>query len=172
MEWVKRKTRFLKRRNEKLKLSPWYIENGGKLLEGLIASSNDKYNIPYRVFTVEELNKATNVDFPSIHYMRDLTGYYINGIFQQRSILVKKFQFFGNGDKWASYAVNDIVVTVLMNHHKNVMKVLGCCLDLKVSAIIYEIGINYGLLLDLLHRREERDNIGRSLSWTLPPGES
>ncbi|CAI9781025.1 unnamed protein product [Fraxinus pennsylvanica] len=98
--------------------------------------------------------------------MRDLTGYYICGIFQQRSILVKKFHFFGNGDKWASYAVNDIVVTVLMNHHKNVMKVLGCCLDLKVPAIIYEIGINYGLLYDLLHSREERDNIGRSLSWS------
>ncbi|CAI9781013.1 unnamed protein product [Fraxinus pennsylvanica] len=88
--------------------------------------------------------------------MRDSTGYYISGIFQQRSILVKKFHFSGNGDKWASYAVNDIVVTVLMNHHKNVMKVLGCCLDLKVPAIIYEIGINYGLL----------DNIGRSLSWS------
>ncbi|CAI9781023.1 unnamed protein product [Fraxinus pennsylvanica] len=88
MEWVKRKIRFLKRRNEKL--SPWYIENGGKLLEGLIASSNGKYNIPYRVFTVEELNKATNVDFPSLRYgdsravMEDETGNYFSGIFQQR----------------------------------------------------------------------------------------
>ncbi|CAI9764933.1 unnamed protein product [Fraxinus pennsylvanica] len=99
------------------------------------------------------------------YVMRDLTGYYISGIFQQRSILVKKFHFFGNC-QLASYAVNDIVVTVLMNHYKNVLKVLGCCLDLEIPAIIYEVGINYGLLYDLLYIKKERDNIGRSLSWS------
>ncbi|XP_022855789.1 non-functional pseudokinase ZED1-like isoform X2 [Olea europaea var. sylvestris] len=172
MEWVKRKIRFLKRRNEKLKLSPWYMENGGKLLEGLIASSNGKYNIPYRVFTVEELNKATDFDFTkSINYisrsaMWDGTGYYISGIFQQRSILVKKFHAYAKGDGAASYAVNDIVYTVQMNRHKNVLKILGCCLDLEIPAIIYEIGINYGLLYDLLCGRNFGNNIGRSLSWS------
>ncbi|CAA2993674.1 Hypothetical predicted protein [Olea europaea subsp. europaea] len=84
MEWVKRKIRILKRRNQKL--SPWYLENGGKLLEGLIASSNGK------------------------SVMRDETGYYISRIFQQRSVLVKKFNLFGIGDKGPSYAVNRIVV--------------------------------------------------------------
>ncbi|XP_022889115.1 non-functional pseudokinase ZED1-like [Olea europaea var. sylvestris] len=168
MEWVKRKIRFLERRNEKL--SPWYVENGGKLLEGLIASSNGKYNIPYRVFTVEELNKATNIDFPSLSdcgsrfILRDGTGYYISGIFQQRSILVKKFYF--SGDIGASCAVNDIVITVLMNCHKNVLKVLGCCLDLKIPAIIYEIGINYRLLYNLLSGRTFGNTIGLSLSWS------
>ncbi|CAA2993680.1 non-functional pseudokinase ZED1-like [Olea europaea subsp. europaea] len=164
MEWVKRKIRFLKRRNEKLKLSPWYIENGGKLLEGLIAASNGKYDIPYRVFTVEEINKATNVDFPSLgdnedsrSVMRDGSGYYFSGVFQQRSILVKKYSL------QSSYAVNGIVFTVLMNRHKNVLKVLGCCLDLKIPAIIYEIGMNYGLLYDLLF---DGNNIGRSLCWS------
>ncbi|CAA2993677.1 non-functional pseudokinase ZED1-like [Olea europaea subsp. europaea] len=172
MEWVKRKIRFLKRRNEKLKLSPWYMENGGKLLEGLIASSNGKYNIPYRVFTVEELHKATDFDFTnSINYisrsaMWDGTGYYISGIFQQRSILVKKFHAYAKGDGAASYAVNDIVYTVQMNRHKNVLKVLGCCLDLEIPAIIYDIGINYGLLYDLLRGRNFGNNIGRSLSWS------
>ncbi|CAI9764447.1 unnamed protein product [Fraxinus pennsylvanica] len=173
MEWVKRKIRFLKRRNEKL--SPWYIENGGKLLEGLIASSNGKYNIPYRVFTVEELNKAANYDFTGVSsddsrlVMVDGTGYYISGIFQQRSILVKKFYGYATEDKGASYAVNDMVITVLMNRHKNALKVLACCLDLEIPAIIYEIGISYGLLHDLLFRRKEgnfKNNIGRSLSWS------
>ncbi|CAI9781027.1 unnamed protein product [Fraxinus pennsylvanica] len=178
--------RFLKRRNEKL--SPLYIENGGKLLEGLIASSNGKYNIPYRVLTVEELNKATNVDFPVLSeddsraVMRDGTGNYFSGIFQQRSILVKKFHFYGNEDKLASYAVNDIVVTVLMNRHKNVLKVLGCCLDLEIPAIIYEIDmINCKLLRDLLYRKIEGDNIDSngvaklvdfSFCVALPPGKS
>ncbi|CAA2994260.1 non-functional pseudokinase ZED1-like [Olea europaea subsp. europaea] len=169
MEWVKRKIRILKTRNEKVKLSPWYIENGGKVLEGLIAFSNGKYDIPYRVFTVEELNKATNVDFPSLGdrdsrcVMWHGTGCYISGIFQQRSILVKKFRSSGLGDEWPSFAVNDIVFTVLMNRHKNVLKVLGCCLDLETPAIIYEIGMNYGLLFDLLFYG---NNIGISLCWS------
>ncbi|XP_022843709.1 non-functional pseudokinase ZED1-like [Olea europaea var. sylvestris] len=167
MEWVKRKIRFLKRRNEKL--SPWYIENGGKVLEGLIAFSNGRYDIPYRVFTVEELNKATNVDFPSLRdsdsrsVMWDVWGYYISGIFQQRSILVKKFRSSGLGDAMPSLAVNDIVFTVLMNRHKNVLKVLGCCLDLETPAIIYEIGLNHGLLRDLLFNGNNTD---RSLCWS------
>ncbi|CAA2993676.1 non-functional pseudokinase ZED1-like [Olea europaea subsp. europaea] len=171
MEWVKRKIRFLQGTNEKLSndtLSPCYIENGGKLLEGLIANSNVKYDIPYRVFTIEELNKATNIDFPSLRYedsrsvMRDGLGYYISGVFQQRSILVKKFNPFEE----ASHAVNNIVFTVLMNRHKNVLKVLGCCLDLELPAIIYEIGMNYGLLYDLVVKRKDGNNIGKSLSWS------
>ncbi|CAA2975686.1 non-functional pseudokinase ZED1-like [Olea europaea subsp. europaea] len=115
---------------------------------------------------VEELNKATNVDFPSLRYedsrsvMRDGSGYYMSGVFQQRSILVKKFNPFEE----ASHAVNDIVFTVLMNRHKNVLKVLGCCLDLELAAIIYEIGMNYGLLYDLFVKRKDGNNIGRSLS--------
>ncbi|XP_022858725.1 non-functional pseudokinase ZED1-like [Olea europaea var. sylvestris] len=173
MEWVKRKIRFWKRRNDRL--SPWYIENGGKLLEGLIASSNGKYNIPYRVFTVEELNKATDIDFTCIgndisrSAMVDETGYYISGIFQQRSILVKKFYVYAPEVKGAPYAVKDIVITVQMNHHKNVLKILGCCLDIEIPAIIYEIEKNYGLLYDLLFKRKEgnfENNIGRSLSWS------
>ncbi|XP_022855792.1 non-functional pseudokinase ZED1-like [Olea europaea var. sylvestris] len=171
MEWVKRKIRFLQGTNEKLPndtLSPCYIENGGKLLEGLIANSNVKYDIPNRVFTIEELNKATNIDFPSLRYedsrsvMRDGLGYYISGVFQQRSILVKKFNPFEE----ASHAVNNIVFKVLMNRHKNVLKVLGCCLDLELPAIIYEIGMNYGLLYDLVVKRKDGNNIGKSLSWS------
>ncbi|CAI9781018.1 unnamed protein product [Fraxinus pennsylvanica] len=101
--------------------------------------------------------------------MRDVTGYYISGSFQQRSILVKKFtKFKDNGE--SSYAVNDIVVTVLMNNHKNVLKILGCCLDLEIPAIIYEIENNYELLYDILIRRTKDgnfwNNIGRSLSWS------
>ncbi|CAI9781020.1 unnamed protein product [Fraxinus pennsylvanica] len=119
--------------------------------------------------------------------MRDGWGNYFSSIFQQRSILVKKLDRVD-----ASLAVNDMVFTVLMNHHKNVMKVFGCCLDLKFPAIIYEIDmINCKLLRDLLRRKKERDNIGDlstksividnngvaklvdfSLCIALPPGES
>ncbi|KAL2513504.1 Protein kinase superfamily protein [Forsythia ovata] len=172
MEWGKRKLRLLKRRKDKM--SPWYMENGSKLLEGLIASSNGEYDVPYRVFTIEELYKATYLDITagmsdfSRGVMTDGMGYYISGTFQQRSILVKKFWVSGEEDRGRSYAVNDIVIALQMNRHKNVLKVLGCCLDLKMPAIIYEHGINYRLLFDILFKRKEWNfqNDGRSLSWS------
>ncbi|KAL2513568.1 Protein kinase superfamily protein [Forsythia ovata] len=147
-------------------MSPWYMENGSKLLEGLIASSNGEYDVPYRVFTIEELDKATNLD--RCRVMADGTGHYISGTFLQRSILVKKFWFGARGDRGPSYAVNDIVVALQMNRHKNVLKVLGCCLDLKMPAIIYEPGVNYRLLSDILFTRKEGNfqNDIRSLCWS------
>ncbi|KAL2490896.1 Protein kinase superfamily protein [Abeliophyllum distichum] len=155
-------------------MSPWYMENGSKLLEGLIASSNGEYDVPYRAFTIEELNKATNLDITagmsafSRAVMADGTGYYISGTFQQRSILVKKFWVSVAEDRGPSYANNDIVVALQMNRHKNVLKVLGCCLDLKMPAIIYEPGINFRLLFDILYNRKEGNfqNDGRSLCWS------
>ncbi|KAL2453731.1 putative serine-threonine protein kinase [Abeliophyllum distichum] len=88
--------------------------------------------------------------------MADGAGYYISGTFEQRSILVKKFWVPGaGGDIGPSYVVNDIVVALQMNWYKNVLKVLGCCLDLKLPVNIYEHGINYRLLFDILFNTKE-----------------
>ncbi|KAI3448205.1 hypothetical protein Pfo_004870 [Paulownia fortunei] len=155
---------WFKKRTETNKKS-WLIENKTKLLEGLLAASNGACDMPFRVFTVKEVSKATNGNLTTpesnfaVWAMCDGTGHYIRGSFQGRPVLVKKFHSLLA--ERPSYVINDIVVSLQMNHHKNVLNVLGCCLDVEVPVIIYDHARNDRLLSDILFNKID----DRSLSW-------
>ncbi|XP_059446348.1 non-functional pseudokinase ZED1-like [Corylus avellana] len=147
-----------------------FLRNGGILLEDLIASSNGKCNL-IRNFYAEVLITATN-NFHSTHIMQQcpllpqegIIVYELNdhlehvtylmykGYLDDRQIIVKKFMSLSveddnvrNSDKAQSYAIRDIVIATQMSNHNNVLKLLGCCLEFPIPALVHEYAANGAL---------------------------
>ncbi|KAL4368560.1 hypothetical protein GQ457_05G015400 [Hibiscus cannabinus] len=94
------------------------LKNGSMLLEKLIASSDGKCN-PIRTFSSQELSEATK------------------GCLRGRQISVKRYK---SHDKCLETAITDIVISSQMSAHKNVLKLIGCCLETQNPVLVYEFG--------------------------------
>lgn len=162
MGHIRRIQVFHKRKKEE-KPSQLFLQNGGLLLEKLIAVSNGKYDTPIRSFTAEELVGSTNNFVDHFHTAR--FSNMCRGSWKERPILVKKFtgSFIVPTDAvydTLSGVLTDIATNATMNHHKNVLKLLGCCLEFNHPALVYEYSGDEHLLSVLL---ESTSN--RLLSW-------
>jgi len=64
-----------------------------------------------------------------------------------RQIIVKKFTKFSSweSDKVRSFPIRDIVIATQMSNHKHVLKLLGCCLEFPIPALVYEYAANGAL---------------------------
>ncbi|KAL6213660.1 hypothetical protein ACLB2K_013106 [Fragaria x ananassa] len=131
-----------------------FFNNGRILLEDLIASCDGKSNA-IRNYSASELIKATNNFDPSCiiqnctptgasqfhHSIHVYHGYKMfKGFLDDRYIIVKKFM--GTNDETRSLAIRDIVVSMQMSNHKNVLKLLGCCLEFPIPALVHEYARN------------------------------
>ncbi|KAI7990643.1 Non-functional pseudokinase ZED1 [Camellia lanceoleosa] len=135
-----------------------FLENGSMLLEELIAFSNGRYNIPIRRFSVHELSQATNrFCFSNQIVSRLCSSRIYKGLLEERLIFVKKYDE-PNGhphsNEVKSFAIRDLVVTTLMSSHKNVLKLIGCCLDFEFPASVYECTGSIESLANRLYERK------------------
>ncbi|KAL2512021.1 Protein kinase superfamily protein [Abeliophyllum distichum] len=83
-----------------------------------------------------------------------------SGFLEDRPILVSKCE--GNRSIIVKRLIRAVTINSQMSHHKNVLKLLGCCLEFEHPALIYDF-CGTDLLSDILH--DEYD-CRRSLSWT------
>ncbi|OMP03333.1 hypothetical protein COLO4_10474 [Corchorus olitorius] len=112
-----------------------FIRNGGVLLEELITFCNGKSNIPIRHFSADELMKATNNYVGSPISMEPDCYKLYKGSLKDHPIIVKKY----NDPLYITVSpYKDIAIGSQMSVHKNVLKVLGCCLETKTPIIVYE----------------------------------
>ncbi|XWS33217.1 hypothetical protein CRYUN_Cryun22dG0062000 [Craigia yunnanensis] len=112
------------------------LKNGSMLLEKLIASSNGKCN-PIRSFCAEELSTATkdyNVGQEILRYVHFVL---YKGFLHGREISVKRYESY---NKCLETALTDIVISSQMSVHKNVLKLIGCCLETQNPVLVYEFG--------------------------------
>ncbi|GAA0140310.1 transmembrane signal receptor [Lithospermum erythrorhizon] len=144
---------------EEIKLSR-FLRNGSVLQEGLLAASNGKYDVPIRGFTVEELMEATkgfSQSFPGDH-----NGVMFRGHLGKRPILVRKWPesvMFLPGIY--REVICDAVITAMMSHHKNVLRLIGWCLEFEYPALVYEY-TGPGILSCILDSTNKNPTI---LSW-------
>ena len=101
------------------------------MLEQHICLFNGDCN-PIRSCSTEEIVKATS-DFhwpiyEAVHY----TLY--KGIHENREISVEKFTIPGETDGIATA----VAIASRMSNHKNVLKLLGCCLETDFPILVYE----------------------------------
>ncbi|KAF3945315.1 hypothetical protein CMV_028309 [Castanea mollissima] len=134
----------------------FYLENGGLMLEQLITSFDGKHN-SFRIFSKQELEKATNdyhVDgilYKSFQYIA------YRGTHDGREIFVKKFTS-SSLQAYKTWCINEIAVVSQMNNHNNVVKFFGCCLETEIPTLVYEF-VENGNLSD--HIFDDR----RLLAW-------
>ncbi|KAH7525100.1 hypothetical protein FEM48_Zijuj06G0189200 [Ziziphus jujuba var. spinosa] len=105
------------------------LKNGGQLLEELISSCNGKCN-PIRSFSAKQLQKATN-NFQSPCYTNDYDWYRAN--LDGPTVLIKSYRA-----NTVAEACRDIAIFSRMSSHRHVLKLLGCCLELPIPALVFE----------------------------------
>uniref|UniRef100_A0ACD5WND2 Uncharacterized protein n=1 Tax=Avena sativa TaxID=4498 RepID=A0ACD5WND2_AVESA len=134
---------FLQMEREKRKLRERFNKNGGQLLK----------SIKIEIFTKEKLDHMTNNYSCIISqgafgrvYKGTISGR--NGMAQvavKRSIAINK-------DRQKDFA-NEITIQSNISH-RNLVQLLGCCLETEVPMLVYEF-VQRGSLLDVLHGRND-----------------
>ncbi|XP_021282862.1 non-functional pseudokinase ZED1-like isoform X2 [Herrania umbratica] len=111
-----------------------FIRNGSILLQELIALCNGKCN-PICGFSAKELERATNnYDLRRVLHVNRFYKFY-KGFLRDQPVLIKKFK--GKFER-REVVFNEIVIASVMSVHKNVLKLLGCCLETKVPTLVFE----------------------------------
>ena len=127
-----------------------FLKNGGLLLQKLFSSFNGKVN-PIRSYSLQELNQATDNYSTSLIFDRWKYSEWYKGSLQGRLISVRKFHQTDLYDDLLERVIKEIAFSSRMSTHKNVLKLLGCCLDTKIPTLVYEFPGNGVPPLPLSH---------------------
>ncbi|GMY18792.1 wall-associated receptor kinase-like 1 [Fagus crenata] len=151
-KWVK------KRKNIKRK-EKFFKRNGGLLLQQQLSSS--EVNVEKtKLFNSKDLEKAT--DRFNVNRILGQGGQgtvYKGMLVDGRIVAVKKSKVIDEG-KLKEF-INEVVILSQINH-RNVVKLLGCCLETEVPLLVYEF-IPNGTLSQYLYEQNEEF----SLTWDM-----
>ncbi|KAJ0979438.1 hypothetical protein J5N97_014912 [Dioscorea zingiberensis] len=150
----------LKRRKLTQLRETFFKQNGGWLLLQLQVRSQeeDAAERAARIFTAEELRKATNNYHKSKIIGEGGNGVVYKGILpDNREVAIKKSRVMDPSQ--VEQFINEVVILSQVIH-RNVVKIIGCCLETEVPLLVYEY-VSNGTLTSHLYG----DGNFASLSW-------
>ncbi|KAL0008687.1 hypothetical protein SO802_010189 [Lithocarpus litseifolius] len=137
----------------------FFKKNGGLLLQQQLSSTKNNVQNT-KLFNSKELKKATD------HFSKDRIigkggqGTVYKGMLGDGQIIaIKKCNIVDKAN--LEHFINEIVILSQINH-RNVVKLLGCCLETEVPLLIYEF-IPNGTLFQYIHEENE----GVQLTWAM-----
>ncbi|XP_039062588.1 putative wall-associated receptor kinase-like 16 [Hibiscus syriacus] len=143
--WVLRQRQITKLREE------YFQQNGGILLREQL-SIRQGYREDVKIFAAEELENATNNYHESRILGQGGQGTVYKGILaDNRTVAIKK-SIIGDPSQVEQF-INELMVLCQINH-RNVVKLLGCCLETQVPLLVYEY-ITNGTLFHHLHNDDD-----------------
>ncbi|KAK6161860.1 hypothetical protein DH2020_001701 [Rehmannia glutinosa] len=151
--------KLLKKRRVKQLKQNFFKRNGSLLLQQQM-SGHDSVLEKMRIFTSKELDKATDRFSESRILGRGGQGAVYKGMLSDGRIVAVKKSRLVNEDQLIEF-INEVFVLSQVNH-RNVVNLLGCCLETEIPLLVYEFIAN-GTLYQLIHD----DTTGFPFSWDL-----
>ncbi|XP_010459836.1 PREDICTED: wall-associated receptor kinase 2-like [Camelina sativa] len=134
------------RKNTELR-QKFFEQNGGGMLIQRLSGAGPS-NVDVKIFTEVSMKKATNGYDVSRILGQGGQGTVYKGILPDDSIVAIKKARLGDSSQVEQF-INEVLVLSQINH-RNVVKLLGCCLETEVPLLVYEF-ITSGTLFDHLH---------------------
>ncbi|KAI3861090.1 hypothetical protein MKX03_021928 [Papaver bracteatum] len=149
-------------RNRKLnKLKKkFFIQNGGLFLQQKLSAKGGDVEAT-KIFTAKELELATKNYSDKLILGRGGFGVVYKGTLPDKCIVaIKKSKVVD--ETQIDQFINELVILSQVNH-RNVVKVLGCCLETEVPLLVYEY-VSNGTLLQHIHNKVDGKS-SSPLSW-------
>ncbi|XP_020225384.1 putative wall-associated receptor kinase-like 16 [Cajanus cajan] len=144
---------YQKRKLIKLR-EKYFKQNGGSILLQQLSTRENSPQMT-QIFTEEQLKKATNNFDNSLIIGSGGFGTVYKGLLENNiTVAIKKSKIVDESQK--EQFINEVVVLSQINH-RNVVKLLGCCLEREVPLLVYEF-VESGTLFDFLHTERKINN--------------
>ncbi|GKU98393.1 hypothetical protein SLEP1_g11404 [Rubroshorea leprosula] len=137
----------------------FFMQNGGLMLQQQLSNHEGSAEAA-KIFTVEELKKATNnFDDSGVIGQGGYGTVYKGTLRDGRIVAIKKSRIIDQSQN--EQFINEVVLLSQINH-RNVVKLLGCCLETEVPLLVYEF-ISNGTLHHHIHNKSKAS----SLTWEI-----